>query len=225
MSRAARISLALLLLGVGFGAIYFRGLLDRVLRLAQPAQTEEQSRRAVLQPPLATPSDTKVKAKIFWASVETPGALKPVEVELALSAETVQRAKQVLNMLIAGPPAPELRTLPADAALLEFYLLDDGTAIADFSGELSTGTPSGILSEQRAAESIARTLEANVPGCTRLKILIHGQEAETLAGHLDLGGYFALSPPAAAPPAAPAPQEKPAPGKLTASRSAVKLPQ
>jgi hypothetical protein len=221
MSRAVKISVAVLLLGVAFGTIYFRGLLDRVLRLAQPAQSEEQSRRAVLQPPIATPSDKAVKAKIFWASVETPGALKPVEVELALSAETVQRAKQVLNMLIAGPPGPELRTLPADATLLELYVLEDGTAIADFSGELSTGTPSGILSEQRAAESIARTLEANVPGCTRLKILIHGQEAETLAGHLDLGGYFTLAPPAAEPPA----PEKPAAGKLTASGSAVKLPR
>ena len=220
MSRAMKITVALLVFGVVFGGIYFQGLLDRVLRLAQPARTEEQSRREVLQPPIATPSDKSVKAKIFWASVESPGALQPVEVELALSAEPVQRAKQVLNMLVAGPPAPELRTLPADAALLEFYLLEDGTAIADFSGELSTGTPSGIRSEQRAADSIARTLEANVPGLTRLKILIHGQEAETLAGHLDMSGFFTLSPPAAAPVA----PEKP-PGKLTASGSAVKIPR
>ena len=161
MSRAMKITVALLVFGVVFGGIYFQGLLDRVLRLAQPARTEEQSRREVLQPPIATPSDKSVKAKIFWASVESPGALQPVEVELALSAEPVQRAKQVLNMLVAGPPAPELRTLPADAALLEFYLLEDGTAIADFSGELSTGTPSGIRSEQRATESIARTLESS----------------------------------------------------------------
>jgi hypothetical protein len=77
-----------------------------------------------------------------------------------------------------------------------------------------------LASSVRAAESIARTLEANVPGLTRLKILIHGQEAETLAGHLDLSGYFTLAPPAAEP-AAP---EKP-PGKLTASGGAVKLPR
>ncbi|MBI3662605.1 MAG: GerMN domain-containing protein [Acidobacteria bacterium] len=224
MSRALKIFVAVLLLGVALGGIYFRGLLERVLRLAQPARTEEQARREVMQPPIATPSDKKVKAKIFWASAETPGTLKPVEYELALSADAVQRAKQVLNTLITGPPAPELRTLPADATLIEFYVLPDGTAIADFSGELSTGTPSGILSEQLAAHSIARTLEANVPGLTRLKILIHGQEAETLAGHLDLSGFFALEPPAAEPPAAPAP-EKPAAGKLTASGGAVKLPR
>lgn len=54
-----------------------------------------------------------------------------------------------------------------------------------------------------AVDSIARTLEANVPALHRLKILIHGQEAETLAGHVDLGGFFTLQPPAA-PPGAPA---------------------
>jgi spore germination protein GerM len=220
MSRAAKIAVGLLVAGVALGAIYFQGLLDRVFRLAQPAQTEEHARREVMQPPIATPSDKKMKAKIFWASAESAGALQPVEVEMALSEETVLRAKQVLNTLISGPSSPELRTLPADTTLLEFYLLEDGTAIADFSGELSTGTPSGILSEQRAADSIARTLEANVPGLTRLKILIHGQEAETLAGHLDLSGTFAL-----APPAAPAAPEKPVQGKLTAPEGTVKLPQ
>ena len=212
MSRATKITVALLVAGVVLSAVYFQGLLDRVFRLAKPAQTEESARRDVMQPPIATPSDKKMAAKIFWASAESPGALQPVQVEMALSAESVLRAKQVLNTLISGPSSPALRTLPADAILLEFYMLEDGTAIADFSGELSTGTPSGILSEQRAAESIAKTLEANVPGLTRLKILIHGQEAETLAGHLDLSGYFLLAPPAAQPPAA----GKSAQGKLTA---------
>ena len=202
MSRAMKITVLILLVGVIVGAVYFQGLIGSVLRLAQPAQSEEKARREVLQPHIATPSDTKVKAKIFWASSETPGTLAPVEVELALSADAVLRAKQVLDTLISAPPAPGQRTLPAEATLLEFYLLDDGTAIADFSGELSTGTPSGILSEQRAVDSIARTLEANVPGVTRLKILIHGQEAETLAGHLDLTGTFALAAPAAQTPAA-----------------------
>jgi hypothetical protein len=42
-------------------------------------------------------------------------------------------------------------------------------------------------------ESIVRTLEANVPPVLRLKILIHGQEVDTLAGHLDLTQTFRVS--------------------------------
>jgi len=64
--------------------------------------------------------------------------------------------------------------------------------IADFSLALATATPSGILSEQMAVDSIARTLEANVPGVRRLKLLVNGQETKTLAGHVDLTDFFEL---------------------------------
>ena len=46
-------------------------------------------------------------------------------------------------------------------------------------------------------DSIARTLEANVPPVKRLKILIHGQELDTLAGHVDLTQLFIVDTKAA----------------------------
>jgi spore germination protein GerM len=112
---------------------------------------------------------------------------------LPLSNDPVLRAKQVLNTLLAGPVDAELRTLPPDAALLAFYILPDGTAVADFSEAMANSVPSGVQSEQLAVDSITRTLADNVPQVKRLKILIHGQEAETLAGHLDLTGTFPVS--------------------------------
>jgi hypothetical protein len=182
-------------------AVYFPTLRQRVKQAAKiTQQTEEQARRELTQPFLGNPSEPRVKAKLFWASRADDEALTAVAVDLPLGDDPVLRAKQVLNTLLAGPVDTELRTLPPDAALLEFYLLPDGTGIADFSEALATSTPSGIASEQLAVESIARTLEANVPQVRRLKILIHGQEVETLAGHLDLTDTFALSP-APAPPA------------------------
>jgi sporulation and spore germination protein len=179
---------------VAAAALYFPTLRDHVKQAAKVTQeTEEQARRELTQPFFGS-SDPRTKAKLFWASHADDGALKPVTLDLPLSNEPVLRAKQVLNTLLAGPVDAELRTLPPEAALLEFYLLPDGTGIADFSEALATATPSGIASEQLAIESIARTLEANVPQVKRLKILIHGQEVETLAGHLDLTRTFALSP-------------------------------
>jgi hypothetical protein len=38
-----------------------------------------------------------------------------------------------------------------------------------------------------------------LPAARRLKILIHGQEVDTLAGHVDLTGFFELNPQVAAP--------------------------
>ncbi len=216
MQPDLKYALAILGVAVFIGLLSLQGLHQRMATLAESEASEEQARRELVAPMISTPTDVKVSAKIFWAG----GAdrLAPAEVEMALSADPVQRSRQVLHALISSPPSPGQRTVPANAALLGFYVLPDGTAIADFSDALSSETPSGILSEELAVNSIARTLENNVPTLRRLKILIHGQESETLAGHVDLTGFFELNPPgapqvppvrsggAAAPqPSAPAP--------------------
>jgi hypothetical protein len=192
-----------LLVAVIAGALYFPALRRQVNRAKQlTEETAEQARRELLPPTPITSGDPKVKAEMFWGSGGADGALVPVTVDLPLSSDPVLRAKEVLNTLLAGPVDSEARTLPPDAALLAFYLLPDGTAVADFSEALTTSIPSGIQSEQLAVDSITRTLEANVPKVQRLKILIHGQEVDTLAGHLDLTQTFQVSmkePPAPPP--------------------------
>jgi hypothetical protein len=200
MSRQFKITLAILLMGVAIGAIYFRGLHREILRFAHLERSEEQARREVTRPPVTAPADRKFKTQIFWASLSSPGTLEPVEVELPQTDEPSERARLALDTLIASPPDPEQRTLPAETLLLEFYLLADGTAIADFSDALANKTPSGISSEMLAVDSIARTVRAAVPTARRLKILVQGQEVETLAGHVDLSGNFDL---AGAPQTAP----------------------
>ena len=191
MGRYVKIGLACLVIGVIVGLISFRGLHRRVKRLAETQSADEKARHEVLAPPISTPTDVTAKAEVFWAS--GPDSMAPVEVELPLSADPVERSKQLLRKLISDPPSADQRTLPADAALLDFYVLSDGTAVADFSDSLASEMPSGIMSEQLAVDSIARTLEINVPGLRRLKILIHGQEVDTLAGNVDLTGFFDLN--------------------------------
>lgn len=220
MPRNLRIVIGILSIAVLIGLISLHALHTRIQQMAEAPTSEGQARRELLEPAISTPTDVKVKAKIFWAAGADRCA--PVELELSLSADPGLRSRQVLHALIADPPAPEQRTIPADTILLSFYVLPDGTAIADFSDALASEYPSGIMSERLAVDSIARTLENNVPALHRLKILIHGQEVETLAGHLDLTGFFDLNPPgqpptnsageapAASPVAATAPVATPA---------------
>jgi len=183
-----------LIIAVVGAALYFPALRRQVYKAKDITEkTAEQARRELLPPAPVTGGDPKVKAKMYWGSHSSPGQLEAVVVELPLSSDPVLRSKQILNTLLAGPVDPEARTLPPDAALLAFYLLPDGSAIADFSEALATSTPSGIESEQLAVDSITRTLAANVPQAKELKILIHGQEVDTLAGHLDLTQPFEVS--------------------------------
>jgi spore germination protein GerM len=190
--------LAALGIAVVSAAIYFPILRKRVKTTAKITEpSEEQARRELTQAVAPSPTDPVVKVRMFWISAEDESALAPVTIQLALSKDPVLRAKQVLNTLLAGPVDSDLRTLPPDAALLSLYLLPDGSAVADFSEALATSSPSGIQSEQLAVDSIARTLEANVPQVKRLKILIHGQELDTLAGHVDLTQFFVVNTKAA----------------------------
>ncbi len=212
MSKGLKTTIVILAVMVLLGLITLPGLRRALQGLRSVPKTEEQARREVMQEPISTPTDVQVTAVLFWLSSASPNTLEPTPIQLPLSADPVERSKQLLIALIARAPAPEKRTLPSEASLLAFYIQPDGTAIADFSDELSSAMPSGIMSEQLAVQSVTQTLGANVTGIRQLKILIHGQEAETLAGHLDLFGLFPVESTNAPQPVSAKPS-KPAQGK------------
>jgi hypothetical protein len=137
-----------LLAAVIAAALYFPALrrqVDKAKELTE--KTAEQARRELLPVAPVSTGDPMVKVKMFWGSRGQEGELMPVVVELPLAREPVLRARQVLNTLLAGPVDAESRTLPPDAALLAFYILPDGTGVADFSDEIRTSIPRS----QRAA--------------------------------------------------------------------------
>lgn len=204
MTRQMKISFICILAAVIAGVFALRALHRRVAQLQPTRATEEEERREVIAPPISTPTDVSTSAQLFWVSATQPDQLAPVTVQLPLSADPAHRAKQLIAALGANPPTPAQRTLPAGATLLNFYLLPNGQAVADFSEELSTEMPSGILSEWLAVSSITQTLAVNVPQITQLKILVHGRELDTLAGHVDMTDFFDVR--AASVPAIPASQ-------------------
>jgi hypothetical protein len=209
---------------VALGLITLPSLRQAIERLSRNSRSEEQARREVMQIPISTPTDVNVKAQMFWLSATSQATLEATSIELPLSADPAERSKQLINALIVKAPAPERRTLPPDATLLAFYIQPDGTAIADFSDALATGTPSGILSEQMAVDSITQTLGANVDTIRQLKIMIHGQEADTLAGHLDLSGLFPVQPVASTDMPAGPPVTTPAKTGASASSPTANAP-
>jgi hypothetical protein len=213
--------IGMLAIAVIIAGIYFPILKKHLRQATQvPPVSEEQARRELTQTPPASSTGPLTKARLFWSSGAGDGSLMPVTVEMPLSKDPTPRAKQVLNTLLAGPVSPGLRTLPPDAVLLALYMLPDGTAIADFSEALATAIPSGIESEQMAVDSISKTLEANVPQVRWLKILIHGQEVDTLAGHLDLTRTFLVNAKAVAPSSADSAKPTSPPATGTSSKSA-----
>jgi hypothetical protein len=62
--------------------------------------------------------------------------------------------------------------------------------VIDLNAAFASGHRSGILVEELTVVSLVETLTANIPGITRVKILVNGKEQDTLAGHADLSRIY-----------------------------------
>jgi hypothetical protein len=136
----------------------------------------------------------------------------------------------ILRELLKGPATPlALRIFPPDTVVRGAYLLPGGTAIVDLGGPtVAAGWGTGSHQELMALYSVVHTVTANVPDARRVRFLVNGSPAETLAGHISLDRSLVPKPAllvaAAPPPAAPAapvppatrPAQPPAPASATA---------
>jgi hypothetical protein len=65
--------------------------------------------------------------------------------------------------------------------------------VIDTNDAFADGHRSGVLVEELTVASMVQTVAANIPGINRVKILVGGQERETLAGHADLSCTYDVS--------------------------------
>ena len=91
----------------------------------------------------------------------------------------------VVEALISGPVQDGSPVLPENSRVLSVQL-EEGTAIIDFSAELSSGHPGGSQSELLTVYALANSVAVNFPHIRQTGILIDGKEVETLKGHVDL---------------------------------------
>lgn len=108
------------------------------------------------------------------------------------AADPVTLSRNIIDALISGPAGKNLvRTLPEGTICRAFYLADKEVAYADFSATIRDRHPGGSEAELLAIYSIVNSLVLNVDEIKKVKILIEGNEADTLAGHIDLRSPFA----------------------------------
>ena len=94
----------------------------------------------------------------------------------------------VVRELFKGATNPGFgRAFPADTVVRGAFLLPDGTAFVDLGGAtLTQGWPAGSHEELMAVYSLVQTITANFPEAKKVRILVNGTPAETLAGHVAL---------------------------------------
>ena len=112
---------------------------------------------------------------------------------IALPESAAAAIPVVVRELMKGPastaqqPSQLGRLFPEDTVVRATYLLPGGTIIVDLGGNtLTQGWGTGSHQELMSLYSLAQTLTANFADARRVRVLVNGTPAETLAGHVSL---------------------------------------
>jgi len=176
------IAVAILLaitLGMGFYVLRMRARVDRTDVSAANTQ------------PVAPPVSGSSEQVTLYVAYDDVGVLRPKAVRITLPTGRQERAAEILRALLTlyldkFSPHP----LGPGSDIRDLYLVDPGLAVIDLNAAFADNHRSGVLVEELSVVSLVQTLSANIPGITRVKILVEGNERETLAGHADLSNFF-----------------------------------
>ena len=139
----------------------------------------------------------KVTVRSVRLYFESPDMLLGAETRnIALPESPAAAMPMVVRELMKGPAKPPLgRVFPADTVVRGTYLLPGGTVIVDLGGvTLTQGWGTGSHDELMSAYALVQTLTANFAEARRVRIVVNGTPAETLAGHVSLAGSLVPRP-------------------------------
>ena len=133
--------------------------------------------------------ENKVAMRTVSLYYESPDLLlAPERRNLPLPQNPAAALDLVMRELLKGSAnAAVPRLLPADTTIRGAYLLPEGTAFVDLGGPtLTQGWTTGSHQELMAIYSVVQTVTANFVEAKRVRVLVNGEPAETLAGHVSL---------------------------------------
>lgn len=144
--------------------------------------------------PVAPPASGPTETVTLYVADDAAGILRPKSTQIPLPGGRQQRAEELLRALLGiyqqpGSPHP----LAPAADIRSIYLVNPGIAVIDLNAPFADQHRSGIQDEQLTVNSLVETLAINVPGISRVRILVEGRSRETLAGHADLSDFFDVS--------------------------------
>lgn len=151
----------------------------------------EMQRLAADSRPVAPPASGPTETVTLYVADDAAGVLRAQAAQIPLPGGRQQRAEELLRALLRIYQQPDSpHPLASAADIRSIYLIAPGAAVIDLNAAFADQHRSGILGEQLTVNSLVQTLAVNVPGITRVKILVDGSARETLAGHADLSEFF-----------------------------------
>lgn len=163
---------------------------------AEEAATSQTSRTQATAPPGSgiAPEEPQVQepeaselARLFAAGPD--GLLHAREVELPQFPTNRSRAEALVQKVVE-----EAGTFPANVRVLDVFVSGRGVAVINFTLDLLEGHSGGLHAEELTVYSLSHTLVESIPAIAEVRVLVEGQQTDTLAGHLDLRSGFGSAP-------------------------------
>ena len=104
--------------------------------------------------------------------------------------DPVAFGRAIVEALIKGPQKGLVRTIPVGTGLSAIFIDSEKVCYIDLSAAVKEHHPGGSNSEMLTIYSIVNSLILNVSEIKQVKVLIDGNEAPTLAGHISLQDPF-----------------------------------
>jgi germination protein M len=177
---------------LGVILILLAGLIGYATRTGEVAKLRQQNVKLVAEKLQLQQGFTQTASEpvaLFFAENSKDNLfLKPVLVNLAFTNQA-DKPKLVLEALFKGPPAGSnlLPFFPLGSRALN-VTVTKGVAVVNLNRR-ATQLNVGSHGEELAVASIVNTL-TKLPEIFKVKIIIEGEEAESLAGHVDLSETF-----------------------------------
>lgn len=180
-----------LLIGTSIMLAVALGMILYVWRMQKGAAVTEPT---AYTRPVAPPAQGPTEQITLFVAWDDPGILRAQGARIPLPAGRQERADELLRALVEiyldkNSPHP----LGSGSDIRNVYLVDPGLAVIDTNAAFADSHRSGVLVEELTVASLVETLAVNIPGINRVKILVDGKTRDSLAGHVDLTGFFDVS--------------------------------
>lgn len=110
-------------------------------------------------------------------------SLVPEHRKIPSQDQPVDNLRSLVEALVSGPREGGVETIPASVRLRGVFM-HDKTAVIDFSRELIDNFGGGSAAEYILISSLVQTLCANFPQVNSVRILVEGEEIESIGGHI-----------------------------------------
>lgn len=156
-----------------------------------PPVTVPVDQNPAAEPP---PASSKIRTQtvtIYQRAATEELMLSPVKGEIVWFPDAVERAEEIVRLVLEGVPGARGVLLPAGMRLeyREVFIDGQGTAWVDLeAGDVSR--VQGSDAEQALVAALARSLVEDLDEVRAVGILVGGEPRRTLAGHVDLGRTY-----------------------------------